>query len=136
MPIYARITEIRTAQLSILCSVRRSLLDAFPMKPSHLLLAIVVMFVWGCSFVVAKNAIAEIPPMLFMAIRYVITAIVLLPFMWREKSRLGPVFGISVTLGFLHFAFGFTGLSGVDASVAVMLMQMQVPFAALLAVVL
>ncbi len=104
------------------------------MKPAHLFLAVAVMLVWGCSFVVAKIAIAEIPPMLFMASRYAITALILLPFMWRERSRLGSVFGISVTLGFLHFAFGFTGLLGVDASVAVMLMQTQVPFAALLAV--
>lgn len=103
------------------------------MKPVHLALAVAVMMVWGCSFVVAKLAITEMPPMLFMAIRYVITAVILLPFMLRERSRLGQVFGISVTLGFLHFACGFTGLLGVDASVSVMLMQAQVPFAALLA---
>ncbi len=104
------------------------------MKTAHLFLAVLVMLVWGCSFVVAKVAIAELPPMLFMAIRYAITALVLMPFMWRERTRLGSVFAISVSLGFLHFAFGFTGLLGVDASVAVMLMQTQVPFAALLAV--
>lgn len=104
------------------------------MKPFHLFLAVAVMLVWGGSFVVAKLAITDMPPMLFMGIRYLITAVILLPFMLRERSRLWPVFGISVTLGFLHFAFGFTGLLGVDASISVMLMQAQVPFAALLAV--
>ena len=72
--------------------------------------------------------------MLFMGIRYVMTGVLLLPFMLRERSRLWQVFGISVTLGFLHFACGFTGLLGVDAAISVMLMQAQVPFAALLAV--
>ena len=92
------------------------------------------MLVWGGSFVVAKLAITDMPPMLFMGIRYVVTGVILLPFMLRERSRLGQVFGISITLGFLHFACGFTGLLGVDASISVMLMQAQVPFAALLAV--
>ena len=104
------------------------------MKPLHLCLAVAVMLVWGCSFVVAKLAITEMPPMLFMGIRYVMTGVLLLPFMLRERSRLWQVFGISVTLGFLHFACGFTGLLGVDAAISVMLMQAQVPFAALLAV--
>ena len=104
------------------------------MTPLHLILAVLVMLAWGCSFVVAKLAITEMPPMLFMGIRYVMTAVLLLPFMLRERSRLGQVFGISVTLGFLHFACGFTGLLGVDAAISVMLMQAQVPFAALLAV--
>ena len=104
------------------------------MKPLHLCLAVAVMLVWGCSFVVAKLAITEMPPMLFMGIRYVMTGVLLLPFMLRERSRLWQVFGISVTLGFLHFACGFTGLLGVDAAISVMLMQTQVPFAALLAV--
>ena len=105
------------------------------MSPSHIALAVAVMLVWGCSFVVAKLAITDMPPMLFMGIRYVMTGVLLLPFMLRERSRLGQVFGISVTLGFLHFACGFTGLLGVDASISVMLMQAQVPFAALLAVI-
>ena len=105
------------------------------MKPIHLLLAVTVMLVWGCSFVVAKLAITEMPPMLFMGIRYVMTGVLLLPFMLKERSRLWQVFGISVTLGFLHFACGFTGLLDVDAAISVMLMQAQVPFAALLAVV-
>lgn len=104
------------------------------MNPAHLLLTIAVMLVWGGSFVVAKLAITDMPPMLFMGIRYVVTGVILLPFMLRERSRLGQVFGISITLGFLHFACGFTGLLGVDASISVMLMQAQVPFAALLAV--
>lgn len=105
------------------------------MNPFHLVLAVAVMLVWGCSFVVAKLAINEMPPMLFMGIRYIMTSVLLLPFMLRERTRLWQVFGISVTLGFLHFACGFTGLLGVDAAISVMLMQAQVPFASLLAVI-
>ena len=104
------------------------------MNPFHLFLAVAVMLVWGCSFVVAKLAINEMPPMLFMGIRYIMTSVLLLPFMLRERTRLWQVFGISVTLGFLHFACGFSGLLRVDAAISVMLMQAQVPFAALLAV--
>ena len=79
------------------------------MNPFHLFLAVAVMLVWGCSFVVAKLAISEMPPLLFMGIRYIMTSVLLLPFMLR-------------------------GLLRVDAAISVMLMQAQVPFAALLAV--
>ena len=53
------------------------------MNPFHLFLAVAVMLVWGCSFVVAKLAINEMPPMLFMGIRYIMTSVLLLPFMLR-----------------------------------------------------
>jgi O-acetylserine/cysteine efflux transporter len=106
------------------------------MKPAHLLLVLVVMAVWGGNFVVIKLAVGELPPMLFMTVRYVATVILLAPFMARETSRLPGLFALSVTLGFLHFALAFTGLVAIDASVAAVLQQTQVPFAALLAAAL
>ncbi|MEQ8333660.1 EamA family transporter [Nisaea sp.] len=105
------------------------------MKPQDLLLGIVVMLVWGLNFALGKVAMAEFSPMMLIGLRYLLTAILLIPFLrWRGIKFL-HIFGLSVTLGVLHFAFMFTGLKGTDASLAAIAAQIQVPFAVILAVI-
>lgn len=103
------------------------------MRPLDLLLALAVNLVWGLNFVVVKLGLAELPPMLIVSFRYALVALVLLPWLKWPTGRFLQVAAVSVTLGFLHFALMFTGLSGVDASVAAIAAQTQVPFSALLA---
>jgi O-acetylserine/cysteine efflux transporter len=57
---------------------------------------------------------------------------VLLPFARMPRGRLGAIAALSVTLGSVHFSMMFTGVAGTDAGVAAILVQTQVPFAALL----
>ena len=103
------------------------------MKPLHILLALMVMVIWGLNFVVAKLGLTELPPMLLTGLRFVLVALILLPFVPRPRAKLGHLVALSVTLGSLHFSLMFTGLKDVDAGVAAIAIQVQVPFASLLA---
>ena len=103
------------------------------MRPVDLLAAIAVNLVWGLNFAVTKLGLAELPPMLLIALRYALTALMLAPWLRWPKGQFREIAAISVTLGFLHFSFMMTGLSGIEASVAAIAVQVQVPFSALLA---
>jgi O-acetylserine/cysteine efflux transporter len=101
-------------------------------KPGHVALILLVMMIWGFNFVVVKWGLGLMPPFTFVALRFLVVALMLLPFIklpprWRELAAL------SVTLGILHFSLMFTGMKNVDASTAAIAVQLQVPFAALLA---
>jgi O-acetylserine/cysteine efflux transporter len=101
-------------------------------KPLHVALILLVMMIWGFNFVVVKFGLMLMPPFTFVALRFLVVALMLLPFIkppprWRELAAL------SVTLGILHFSLMFTGLKRIDASTAAIAVQLQVPFAAIMA---
>ncbi len=103
------------------------------MRPVDLLAAIAVNIAWGLNFAVTKLGLEELPPMLLVAMRYALTALLLSPWLRWPKGKFLQIAAISTTLGLLHFSFMFTGLEGIDASVAAIAVQIQVPFSALLA---
>jgi O-acetylserine/cysteine efflux transporter len=45
-------------------------MHAATLPPRHLLLALVIVVVWGTNFVVAKQAMATLPPLTFAALRF------------------------------------------------------------------
>ena len=106
-----------------------------PLRPLHMLLILGIMLLWGINFAVAKTGLLQLPPIFLVACRFLLVAILLLPFAKRSHGQWGAIFAISVVLGLLHFSFMFTGLSTVDAATAAIAIQLQVPFAALLAAV-
>ncbi len=66
---------------------------------------IIVTLLWGATFVIVKDAIQEISPLLFITIRFVIAGIILFPFMLKKsfdkKSVLsGILLGVLLFLGF------------------------------------
>ena len=104
-------------------------------KPQHVVLYVVVMAVWALNFPIAKIGLAQLPPMLLMTLRFALVAAILLPFVKRPDGQWRQVLQISVTLGLLHFSLMFTGLSRLDAATAAIAIQLQVPFASILAAV-
>lgn len=106
-----------------------------PLHPLHMLLILGIMLLWGINFAVAKTGLLQLPPIFLVACRFLLVAILLLPFAKRSHGQWGAIFAIAVVLGLLHFSFMFTGLSTVDAATAAIAIQLQVPFAALLAAV-
>jgi len=105
------------------------------MRPLHVAIFVAIMAIWGLNFVVAKIGLQQLPPLLMMALRWALVAVLLLPFVGRPRGYWRQVMLVSVTLGFLHFALIFTGLQHIDASTAAIAIQLQVPFAALLSAV-
>ncbi len=103
------------------------------MKPFDLFLAVVVMLIWGANFVVAKFGLAEVPAILLMAMRFGAVALFLVPFVRIPRGRLKRIALLSFSLGTVHYAFMFTGMSRLDAGTTAILTQLQVPFSALIA---
>ena len=106
-----------------------------PLTPLHMLLVLVIMVLWGFNFAVAKIGLQQLPPIFLVAARFLLVAIILLPFAKRPTGQWGAVFAISVVLGLLHFSIMFNGLTILDAATASIAIQLQVPFAALLAAI-
>ena len=100
------------------------------------LLALLVAVLWGLNFAVTKTGLEHFPPLLMVTLRFALVALLLLPFLLRQRGRLKEIVLYSFTLGFLHFSLMFSGLARVDAAVAAIVIQIQVPFTALLSAVL
>lgn len=107
------------------------------MHTRHILLAIAVTAIWGGNFVAVKLGTEEFPPIFLLAMRFVLVAALMLPFV-KVPARhcLWPVLLVSITLGGLHFGLMFTGVARVEASTAAIATQLGVPFSTLLAVLL
>jgi O-acetylserine/cysteine efflux transporter len=103
------------------------------MKPRDVLLALTVMVVWALNFPISKLGFQDFPPILFMALRFAIVATLLCPFFHPPRAKLKQIVLVSITLGTFHFSFMFSGLARTDSATAALLVQSQVPFAALLA---
>ena len=103
------------------------------MKLLDLIGLVVVALVWGVNFAVAKAGVTMMPPIAFVSLRFFAVAIVLLPFLRWPPPRWKDLLLLSVVLGVVHFSLMFSGLVGLDISTASIAIQLQVPFAALLA---
>lgn len=92
-----------------------------------------VMLIWGVNFAVTKVGLVQFPPLVMLALRFGIVATLLLPFVAAPQRRWREILLLSFTLGALHFALMYNGLAAIDASTAAIAIQLQVPFAAVLA---
>lgn len=78
------------------------------------LLLVLITFVWGATFVVIKNALTDVTPLFFNAIRMLLASGCLLAFFWRQVRQMkGPAFRAGLVVGFFLWAgyeFQTTGL--------------------------
>lgn len=99
------------------------------MKRSDLVLAIVVMIVWGLNFSVIKLGVNEIDPLLLTALRFTLAALPAIFFVKRPNIS----WWYLVAYGWL-FAIGVWGMAtwsiaaGLSAGMASVLLQMNVAF--------
>ncbi len=105
------------------------------MKPADILLAISVPVIWGLGFTLAKVAFvyAAFPPVLLMALRFSLTALVLVWFVRPPWGYMRAIFFIALVSATIQYALTFTGLNGLKASTAIIVVQLEFPFMALLA---
>ena len=102
------------------------------MKPLDVLFAISVAVVWGMGFVVAKAAMDHFPPVLLMALRFAVTSITLVWFFKPPIGILKDLFWVALVSATVQYSLTFTGLKGIDASTAALLVQLEVPFGLLM----
>ena len=105
------------------------------MKPADILLAISVAVIWGLGFTFAKAAIEYFPPILLMALRFTLTALVLVWFVRPPLVQMMRIFWIALVSATMQYGLTFNGLKGLDASTAVLVLQLEVPFLVLLGAV-
>lgn len=100
-----------------------------------LLLALSVPLLWSLGFTFAKAGLVELPPLLLMGLRFSLTALVLVWFVERPKGRYMDVFWVALVSATLQYGLTFYGLKELDASLAVIVVQLEVPFGVLLAAI-
>jgi len=105
------------------------------LKPTDYLMGVMVPLTWGMGIVVAKAAIEHFPPILLMSLRFTVTALVLVWFVRPPLGMLKRIFGIAIVGSAIQYSLTFTGLKGIDASVATLVVQLEVPFLVLLGTV-
>ena len=100
------------------------------------LLGISVALVWGVGIVFAKAAIEHFPPILLMALRFSVTALALMWFFKMPRNILLPLTGIAFISAAVQYSLTFTGLTRLDAGLAGLIVQLEVPFLTLLGAIL
>ncbi len=103
------------------------------MKLHHLALMLLIQFIWGVNYVVVKVGLQHMQPLFFVALRFTLAALILLPIVGLPRRHLKRVIPLSITLGVMHFTLIFTGMHYLDAATTSIAVQLQVPFAAILA---
>ncbi|MFM9919216.1 EamA family transporter [Lacisediminihabitans sp. H27-G8] len=99
------------------------------MTPRHTLLALLVVVIWGVNFVAIDLGLTDVPPLLFLAMRFVLVAIPAVFFIrppaigWRNILLIGAF----LSLG--QFTLLYLALSlGMPPGLASLLLQTQIVF--------
>ena len=93
-------------------------------------LALSVPIIWGMGIVFAKAGLDEFPPLFLMSMRFTVSALVLVWFFPPPIGQLRAIFLIALVSATIQYGLTFYGLAGLDASSAVLFMQLEVPFTA------
>lgn len=95
----------------------------------HIMVAILVVAVWGFNFVSIKLALNDIPPITLGALRFLFTAIPFIFFIPKPQVKWTGLVGYGLTIFALQFGFLFTGMKlGMSAGLSSMILQTQVFF--------
>jgi O-acetylserine/cysteine efflux transporter len=103
-------------------------------KPWHILLAVSMAMLWGFGFVTSKYAAGHMPPLFFLALRFIAVSLLLIWFVRLPRGRFVAVMLFALSMGAGHFGLFYIALDlGVEASTAAIIWQTQVPMTVLLA---
>lgn len=99
-----------------------------------LALVLLICVAWAGNFLTSALALREIPPFLFTALRLVMLALVLAPFLRRPAPGQWPrLVAVALSVGVLHFGLSFAALRlAGDLSSPAIVLQSYVPMTALL----
>ena len=104
------------------------------MSAIQVVCAVAVPLLWGYQFVVIKVGVSEFPPFFFLALRFLATALLLIPFVKKpRREQLRPIAAISLFLGGLNFGLFYVGLGLGSGSMTAVAYLLSTPFTVLLA---
>lgn len=105
------------------------------LPPRDLGLILLVVFVWGVNFTAIRWGLDEMPPLLFVALRYgmLLPLIAFLP----RPAGWGAILGVGLFINTGQFALLFSAMqAGLSAGLASLLIQSQAPLTILLSALL
>ena len=94
--------------------------------------ATLVAAIWGVNMVGMKVALNDMDPLLFTSARFLLLAIVLMPFVKISTAQLQPLLPIALVMGLGHFYLLAIGISIVPGVIASVCFLLGAPFSALL----
>ncbi|MGW2897281.1 EamA family transporter [Streptomyces sp. NPDC001212] len=104
------------------------------MRPSHVLLAVLVAAVWGVNFTVIEVGLGHFPPLLFSALRFLAAALPAVFLVGRPKVAWKWIVAVGLVLGVAKFGLLFVGMdAGMPAGLSSLVLQIQAVFTALFA---
>jgi O-acetylserine/cysteine efflux transporter len=107
------------------------------MPISHLLLALVIMAVWGLNFIAMRWALDSVAPVTFAALRFSMVLVPLIFFIPRPKVPLRLLLGYASSSFSLQFCLLFLAVSlNMPVGLTSLVVQGQVFFSILLAIVM
>lgn len=106
------------------------------MSLKHSLLALLVMLVWGANFVVIDEGLADVPPLLFLAMRFTLVALPLVFFVPMPRAGWRNVVAVGSFMSLGQFSLLYIALHlGMPAGLASLVLQAQVIFTIVIAAV-
>ncbi len=100
----------------------------------HTLLALLVVVLWGANFVIIDEGLEGVPPLLFLALRFVLVALPAVFFVKPPKAPIRVVVAIGAFMSLGQFSLLYVALHlGMPAGLASLLLQVQVIFTVLIA---
>jgi len=107
-----------------------------PMRPAHFLFLVLINLVFALAIITVKFGFEEIPPILFTTLRFLLLAVILIPFLDIHRGQMRHVFVIALGAGGLQFALFYGGIyvTG-NVSAVVIASELGVPFSTLLGMV-
>ncbi|WP_125772914.1 EamA family transporter [Antribacter gilvus] len=95
----------------------------------HSLLAVLVTVIWGLNFLAIDYGVADVPPALFVAIRFVVVLVPAIFLVPRPTARLRDVLLVGAFLSLGQFALLYTAIAlGLPPGIASLVLQAQVAF--------
>lgn len=106
-----------------------------PMKPLHIVLAVLVAAIWGVAFVVSKIGLESFTPAQLTALRFLVAAVAAI---WLPRPRIPwpSLIGIGLTVFTGQFLLQFFGIAnGMPAGLTAVVVQTQALFTVVFAAV-
>lgn len=105
------------------------------MRLSHILLALIVSFIWGTNFVAIKLSYESFTPFALLFVRFLFSTFPAIFFIKKPKIRWKDLIYLSLFLWVGQFSFIFVGIyMGASPGIAPLLMQSQTIFTLILSV--
>ena len=91
---------------------------------------------WGFGFALAKAGLDHFPPLLLMGLRFTTAALILIWFVPVPRGHWGMLGVIALVSATLQYGLTFSGLALIDATPAIFLVQSEVVFGTVIAVIM